>query len=78
MVENIFHQKRWKIFSAKIAGKYFPVENVFHRADEFSLSKTFYKSTNQFSVLCVTALLIGHQKNLWFYATIKSANDVQY
>ena len=44
----------------------------------FFLSKTFYKSTNQFSVLCVTALLIGHQKNLWFYATIKSANDVQY
>ena len=37
MVENIFRQKQWKIFSTKIAGKYFPVEKVFHRADEFSL-----------------------------------------
>ena len=39
MVENIFRQKQWKIFSTKIAGKYFPVEKVFHRADEFSLSR---------------------------------------
>ena len=31
-------KKRWKIFSTKIAGKYFPVEKVFHRADEFSLN----------------------------------------
>ena len=31
-------KKRWKKFSTKIAGNYFPVENVFHRADEFSLS----------------------------------------
>ena len=38
MVENIFRQKQWKIFSTKIAGKYFPVEKVFHRADEFSLN----------------------------------------
>ena len=30
-------KKRWKIFSTKIAGNYFPVENIFHRADEFSL-----------------------------------------
>ena len=30
-------KKRWKIFSTKIAGNYFPVEKVFHRADEFSL-----------------------------------------
>ena len=37
MVENIFRQKQWKIFSTKIAGNYFPVEKVFHRADEFSL-----------------------------------------
>ena len=32
-------KKRWKIFSTKIAGNYFPVEKVFHRADEFSLSR---------------------------------------
>ena len=37
MVENIFHQKRWKNFSIKNDGKYFPVENVFRKADEFSL-----------------------------------------
>ena len=39
MVENIFRQKQWKIFSTKIAGNYFPVEKVFHRADEFSLRR---------------------------------------
>ena len=33
-------KKRWKIFSTKIAGNYFPVEKVFHRADEFSLNAT--------------------------------------
>ena len=38
MVENIFQQKRWKIFSTKNDGKYFPVENVFRKADEFSLN----------------------------------------
>ena len=31
-------KKRWKIFSTKIAGNYFPVENISHRSDEFSLS----------------------------------------
>ena len=30
-------EKRWKILSTKNDGKTFPVENVFHRADEFSL-----------------------------------------
>ena len=30
-------KKRWKIFSTKISGSIFPVENVSHRADEFSL-----------------------------------------
>ena len=39
MVENIFHQKRWKIFSIKNDGKYFPVENVSRKADEFSLNQ---------------------------------------
>ena len=34
-------KKRWKIFSTKIAGNYFPVEKVFHRADEFSLRVDF-------------------------------------
>ena len=34
-------KKRWKIFSTKIAGNYFPVENIFHRADEFSLKVSF-------------------------------------
>ena len=29
-------KKGWKIFSTKIAENYFPVEKVFHRADEFS------------------------------------------
>ena len=38
-MENIFQQKRWKIFSDKNDGKYIPVENVFRRADEFSLSQ---------------------------------------
>ena len=37
MMENIFHQKQWEIFSIKNDGKYFPVENVFRKADEFSL-----------------------------------------
>ena len=32
-------KKRWKIFSTKIAGNFFPVENIFHRADEFSLNE---------------------------------------
>ena len=36
MMENIFHQKQWKKFSIKNDGKYFPVENVFRKADEFS------------------------------------------
>ena len=31
-------KKRWKKFSTEIAGNYFPVEKVFHRADEFSLN----------------------------------------
>ena len=35
-------KKRWKIFSTKIAGNYFPVEKVFHRADEFSLNERFF------------------------------------
>ena len=39
MMENIFHQKQWKIFSIKNDGKYFPVENVFRKADEFSLKR---------------------------------------
>ena len=34
-------KKRWKIFSTKIAGNYFPVENISHRADEFPLSEVF-------------------------------------
>ena len=45
MVENIFRQKQWKIFSIKNAGKYFPVEKVFHRADEFSLSQYIFRSS---------------------------------
>ena len=44
MVENIFHQKRWKIFSIKNDGKYFPVENVSRKADEFSLSQVMIVS----------------------------------
>ena len=39
MVQNIFRQKQWKKFSTEIAGKYFPVEKDFHRADEFSLNR---------------------------------------
>ena len=43
-------EKQWKIFSSKNDGKYFPVENVFHRADEFSLNPgenemSWYNST---------------------------------
>ena len=38
-MENIFHQKQWKIFSIKNDGKYFPVENVSRKADEFSLKE---------------------------------------
>ena len=30
-------EKQWKIFSSKNDGKYFPVENVSRKADEFSL-----------------------------------------
>ena len=51
MVENIFRQKQWKIFSTKIAGKYFPVEKVFHRADEFSLKNAI--------------LIFGQNMNFW-------------
>ena len=36
-------KKRWKIFSTKIAGNYFPMEKVFHRADEFSLNTCIFR-----------------------------------
>ena len=60
MVENIFHQKRWKNFSIKNDGKYFPVENVFRKADEFSLSAniqfwemyTIFENDEKKSVIC--------------------------
>ena len=41
-------KKRWKIFSTKIAGNYFPMEKVFHRADEFSHNHFFVCIFNHF------------------------------
>ena len=42
-------KKRWKIFSTKIAGNYFPVEKVFHRADEFSLTDDVHLTSASFT-----------------------------
>ena len=52
MVENIFHQKRWKNFSIKNDGKYFPVENVFRKADEFSLREKDFIFEGTDCLLC--------------------------
>ena len=45
-------KKRWKIFSTKIAGNYFPVENISHRSDEFSPSLDLVYSKVTFMFNC--------------------------
>ena len=64
MVENIFRQKQWKIFSTKIAGNYFPVEKVFHRADEFSL-----RGENWFGEMLLRRLVVNSDLETIFWKT---------